>query len=209
MQLSTLFERCLSVPYIHLENDADFAAERLGCTLHLYFECSNGATDWKNNLDFPAKPYRHMDGSLWFAHGGFLKVWKSAEPHIATLLRDRCIRRVVIVGYSHGGALGVFCHEYVWFHRPDLRRRLVGYGFGCPRVVWGLPSPGLRKRWEGFTVVRNTNDLVTHLPPAVMGYTHVGKMLTIGQPGLYSSMDAHRPENILRELRRFEGAVPP
>ncbi len=208
MKLSTLFERCLHIPYIHLENDADFAAERLGCTLHLYFECSKGATDWKNNLDFPAKPYRHMDGSIWFAHGGFLKVWKSAQKEIAPLMEEPCIKRVVVVGYSHGGALAAFCHEYIWYHRPDLRRRLTGYGFGCPRVVWGLLSPGLRQRWANFTVVRNLDDLVTHLPPKAMGYTHVGKMLTIGAAGKYTPMNAHRPNNILQELRRYEDGAP-
>ena len=204
MKLSTLFERCLSVPYIHLENDADFAAEQLGSTLYLYFEASKGATDWKNNLDFPAKPYHQMDGSLWFAHGGFLRVWKSAEQYIAAELQRPCVRRVVIVGYSHGGALATFCHEYVWYHRPDLRRRLVGYGFGAPRVVWGFLPPSLRERWTSFTVVRNLDDLVTHLPPLVLGYTHVGKILTIGMEGNYSSVDAHRPENILAELQRYE-----
>lgn len=207
MQLSKLFERCLKVPYIHIENAADYAAERMGSTLYLYFEASNGAIDWKNNLDFPAKPYKRMEKTLWFAHRGFLKVWKSAENHIAAEIRDETVKRVVVVGYSHGAALAVFCHEYIWFHRPDLRSGLTGYGFGCPRVIWGVLPSSVRTRWKNFTVIRNIDDLVTHLPPALLGYTHVGKILKIGDRGCYSSIDAHRPENIRQELHDYEQNV--
>jgi hypothetical protein len=45
----------------------------------------------------------------------------------------------VVVGYSHGGALAAFCHECVWFHRPDLREKgLLGYGFEAPRIYAGF-----------------------------------------------------------------------
>lgn len=200
MKLSELFEKCISVPYIQVENAASFAVERRGTALYLYFEQSRGAADWKNNLDFPARPYR--DGACtWFAHRGFLKVWKSAKEHVAGAIADPGVHSVTVVGYSHGAALAVLCHEYVWFHRPALRQRLLGYGFGCPRVVWGVAP---KERWEQFTVIRNRNDLVTHLPPAALGYCHVGKMLKIGEKGRYSPVDAHRPENILAELKKYE-----
>ena len=55
-----------------------------------------------------------------------------------------------------------------------------------------------------MTVVRNIDDIVTHLPPKILGFTHVGKMLEIGKRGKYSSVDAHRPENIMRELLEYE-----
>jgi hypothetical protein len=57
-------------------------------------------------------------------------------------------------------------------------------------------------RWERFTVIRNIDDIVTHLPPRALGYTHVGHVLEIGEKGTYSRVDAHRPENILAELKR-------
>lgn len=204
MQLSTLFQRCLTAPYICIGDHTDYAAERLGNSLYLYFEASQGAADWRNNLDFPARPYKRMGKTLWFAHRGFLRVWRSAEPYIAREIEDPSLQRVIIAGYSHGGALAVFCHEYVGFHRPDLRRRIIGYGFGCPRVLWGLPSPAVRERWKAFTVVRNGQDPVTHLPPAVLGYTHVGNLLRIGDPSPSFSVDAHRPEQILSALYSYE-----
>lgn len=196
MKLSKLFEKCISLPYIDVENAASFAVERLGSALHIYFEPSNGSVDWCNNLDFPARLYGN-----WFAHRGFMKVWCSAEGYLAPMILDPRVRSLQIAGYSHGAALAVLCHEYAWYHRPELRPCMEGWGFGCPRVVWGIPP---KKRWERFTVVRNLDDIVTHLPPAALGYTHVGKMLEIGEWGRYSATDAHRPENILKELKKYE-----
>ena len=109
-------------------------------------------------------------------------------------------KRVVIIGYSHGAALSLLCHEYVWFHRPDLRERLLGVGFGCPRVLYGCLPPEIAPRWEQFYVVRNLDDLITHLPPRVLGYCHVGNLVEVGKEGRYSSVDAHRPESYRREL---------
>lgn len=204
LKLSDLFSRCLSIRYTHAENSADYALEREGNTLYIYFQWSNGATDWLNNLDFPAKPYKRMGRVVWFAHRGFLRVWKSIEAHIAPVIADKSIKEITIIGYSHGAAIAVLCHEYVWFNRPDLRNRLCGYGFGCPRVFWGLHTKNLNRRWKNFTVIRNTDDIVTHLPPVLFGFSHVGSMIKIGEKKKYSRVDAHRPENILAELERYE-----
>ena len=204
MRLDQLFRRCLEKTYVHTKNGGDYAYERMGDTLYIFLQCSKGLTDWKNNLDFPVRPYRRMGKTAWYAHRGFLRVWKSVEPHLSRVIGDRTLAGIVTVGYSHGAALAVFCHEYVHFHRPDLRDHIDGYGFGCPRVLWGTPSHALRSRWERFCVVRNLDDLVTHLPPAVLGYRHVGRLLEIGERGTYSAIDAHRPESILRELSARE-----
>ncbi|MBQ8383243.1 MAG: hypothetical protein IJX47_08575 [Clostridia bacterium] len=204
MNLSTLFSRTLHTTYTHVENSADFALRRIGDTLYLFFAHSDGKVDWKNNLDFPAKAYRREKSSTWYAHRGFLKVWKTVEDYVAADIMDPGVSRIVISGYSHGAALAVLCHEYVWQKRPDLRQSLRGYGFGCPRVVFGLLSRDLRARWEHFTVIRNLNDVVTHLPPVWFGFTHVGKMLEVGERGRYTRIDAHRLENYLTELRRYE-----
>ncbi len=203
MQLSQLFRRCVERTYVHVENAADYALDRVGGTLYIYLQASDGLTDWKNNLDFPARPYR-SGGKPWWAHRGFVRVWKSVEEHIKKDVLDSTVKQVVVVGYSHGAALAVLCHEYVWYNRPDLRDTLEGYGFGCPRVFWGVRRPSLLRRWERFLVVRNVDDVVTHVPPAFLGFSHVGSLLEIGARGLYSPVDAHRPENILAELLRAE-----
>lgn len=204
MTLSQLFARCVNRSYRHVENGADFVTDRACGTLSIYLQCSKGLTDWKNNLDFPARPYRRDGGVAWYAHRGFLKVWKSVEPYLRADILDPGVSRIVTVGYSHGAALAVLCHEYAWYHRPDLRDALEGYGFGCPRVLWGVRRRELLERWERFWVIRNIDDIVTHVPPAWLGYLHVGELLEIGVRGRYSRIDAHRPENILAELRAME-----
>ncbi len=204
MRLSEIFQQCCAAPYRRVENGADYALRREGNTLYLFFQPSIGLEDWKNNLDFPAKPYRRMDETVWHAHRGFLRVWKSVEGYLQPAIAERSVKKILVAGYSHGAALAVFCHEYIWFHRPDLRPTLQSYGFGCPRVVWGVLPPQVRARWEGFMVIRNRNDSVTHLPPAFLGYRHVGRLLEVGQKGKYKNLEAHKQKNILAELKIYE-----
>ena len=200
MRMLELFNKCVNGVYNHVENAGDYYVERQGSALYIYLECSNGLLDWKNNLNFPAKAYKRMGKTVWFAHRGFLKVWKSIEKYVAPYIKDNTITSVVIVGYSHGAALAVLCHEYVWYHRPDLRENIAGYGFGCPRVFWGIKTKNPKQRWEKFIVIRNMDDIVTHVPPRLCGFSHVGTMIKIGQKRKYKSINAHRPENIFREL---------
>ena len=219
-----LFKECLGASYTQVENAGSYALERIGNTLYIYFEGSNGAVDWKNNFDFfpkaqqnifrnigcrfgilkshcaaPIKPYKDMTYK-WYAHRGFLRVWKSIEPYVAEQISDKRIKKIITVGYSHGAAIAVLCHEYVWFHRPDLREKINGYGFGCPRVFWGMQTKETKERWRRFEVIRNIDDIVTHVPPVWLVFSHVGSVITIGKRGRYSKIDAHRSENILKEL---------
>lgn len=194
-----LYQKILSLKekYIHLENDASYYFEREGDTLNIYFEWSNGKTDWKNNFDFPAKPYRDMSNK-WFAHRGFLKVWKTIEPHLQAEICDLTVNKIVIGGYSHGAAIAVLCHEYCKYNRPEIV--VEGYGFGCPRVLWGFMRKAVKKRFEGFTVIRNGKDIVTHVPPAIFGYRHVGVMVEVGQDKGYNPIESHFEKNYLESL---------
>ena len=200
MRLSVLFEKCLYAKYLHSPNGGNYAIERIGSTLYIYLEHSDGGEDWKNNMNFPVIPYKRMGKTVWFAHRGFLKVWKSMEPYLASNILDPSLQNIITVGYSHGAALAVLCHEYIWYHRPDLRTVIEGYGFGCPRVLYGCASGEVAKRWERFYVVRNLDDLVTHLPPRAFGFRQVGRLIEIGKRGRWSRLDAHREENYILSL---------
>ena len=98
MRASELFSRCLEKSYIHVDGGGDYATERRGETLYIYLQVSDGLTDWKNNLDFPAVPYRRMVDGIWFSHRGFLRVWKSVEEQLAPIIADKSIRSIVTVG---------------------------------------------------------------------------------------------------------------
>ena len=204
MNLTKLFLRCISTPYQKVGVSNNYAVKRTRNTLYIFFEGSDGYVDWKNNLDFPAKPYKRMNKTVWFAHRGFLKEWKELEDVIHAYISNSSIQKIVIAGFSRGAGIALLCHEYVWFNRPDLRDAIRGYGFGCPRIIWGLYTKKIKERWENFTVIRNDNDIITRLPPALLGYTHVGKMLTIGKKGKYNKIQAHFPENYHTELIEYE-----
>ncbi len=199
--LAEMFELCLNSRYRHTEEGGDYALLRRGQTLYLLFEWSKGREDWKNNLDFPAICYDDT-GRKWFCHRGFLKVFKAIVPYIEETLKNTDAERVIVVGYSHGAALAALAHEYIWYHRPDLRKELYGYGFGCPRCLW-MPCffPRIKERWENFIPLRNGGDLVTHLPPVFLGYSHVNKVLKIGQQNKYGIIKAHQPENYRTSLK--------
>ncbi len=206
MSLYQLFLQCITIEYQEVGQSVNYATRRQADALYIYFQGSKGGEDWKVNLDFPAKAYKRMDKPVWFAHRGFLKVWKIIEQVIMEIIRDKSIRRIIIVGYSHGAAIALLCHEYVWYHRPDIRDTVEGYGFACPRVIWGMQSAKIRLRWARFLVIRNLSDIVTYLPPMLFGYRHVGQMLQIGKCGKYGIIGAHQPDNILHELEEYENA---
>ena len=198
-QLRRLFSKCLSRHYQNTEIDVSWDTERRGGMLCIYFEPSNGTLDWLHNLDFHAAPYTDMHPP-WQCHAGFLKCWKNVLPHLHEQILSPSVRRVQTVGYSHGAALALLCHEYIYFHRPDLRESMMGVGFGCPRVLYGCVPDEIAARWERFFVVRNANDIVTHLPPRALGYCHVGNLVTVGEDRDMNAIDAHRPESYLQVL---------
>jgi hypothetical protein len=196
--LLRLFEACLDREYSEVENGGSFATLRDGGILYVFFEKSNGEVDWRNNFGYHSVRYPRV-GESWFCHEGFLRVWESILPHISHDI-DEARDGVVCVGYSHGAALALLCHEYVWYKRPELRENSFGVGFGCPRVIWGR-VPQESERWRNFFVVRNLDDLVTHLPPTLFGYRHVGNLVEIGRGGRHSMIDAHREENYINALK--------
>jgi triacylglycerol lipase len=202
--LCSLFEKCLSIKYTDIENDGSFASYRIDNTRYIYFQHSNGKADWKNNFDFPSKVY-HDNDIPWRCHRGFLKVWKSLEPYIENLLDSTDIKKIVVVGYSHGAALCALCYEYIWYSYPNLRNYLYGFAFGSPRIFYGKRNYDiLNARFDKFINVINADDIVTKLPPKIFGYSHTGKILYIGEDKNFFSIKAHRPESYRNSLRYFK-----
>lgn len=201
--LLSKFNECRRIAYLHTDKDGSFAVKREGEKLTLFFEESNGRNDWINNFRFlavPTKPYKNMTEGVWFCHRGFDKVWKSIEPYIAKIIYETSITKVDIVGYSHGGAIAQLCYEYIKFNRPDIE--LSGVGFGAPRVLWGFAGKSVKERFKGFKVIRNGNDLVTHLPPVIFGFRHICEVVKVGKSvGLIQD---HTPKRYRKALQEEE-----
>lgn len=202
MTLRALFELVRSSSYIELENGASYQLLRNGTHLTVLFQESNGKLDWRANFAFAARPYKDMN-EKWWCHRGFLRMWKACEEQLEATLLNPEVTDITIAGYSHGAALAVLCHEWCVFHRPDIAASIHGYGFGCPRVLWRANKKVL-DRWCNFTVVRCCKDLVTHLPPRLFGYKHVGLMRHIGRGAGYRPIKSHYPDKYLTELRLLE-----
>lgn len=198
MVLYNAMKECLSAHYTHVENGGDFYAVREGDTLKLYFEWSDGKEDWLSNFDFPAKPYKRMK-HIWFCHRGFLKVWKAIEPYVSADIMNPEIKRIEIVGYSHGAAIALLCYEYCIFNRPDVF--IEGAGFGCPRVFWGMVPKKVKERFKNFKVVRNGNDIVTHVPPVLFGFRHISEVVKIGKGESRGLIKDHYDSEYLEHLK--------
>jgi len=219
---SKLFHMCAyDVKYTEVGNGVNYAfvedkthMQYLENTLIIFFEGSNQVTDWIRNFLFGKRPYKDMK-IPYRVHRGFLAAWKEVEDIIIQKITEKNSKseykwqRIIIVGYSHGGALAAFCHECCWFYRRDAV--IEGYGFEAPRIYAGFRvKKALRERWATFTVIRNKNDIVTHCPPAIFGYTHVGTVKKIGKKTSTKDykwphcIGAHYPDKVYESLKSEE-----
>ncbi len=234
LKLSDLFYNCAY--WVHYETVGDgvsYAFVESDDTLYIYFQGSYETIDWwRNFFFFPKKknPYKDMDIS-YKVHGGFLAAWKEVEDIVINKITEKSSKlifdnksstfkekinyrwkEIIVVGYSHGAALAGLCHECIWFWRPDLRKEgLEGYGFEAPRFYAGFKvKKELEERWEHFTVIRTNCDLVTHMPPWIFGFCHVGSMLKIkGDTSLVKNklprcIKSHFPQVVLDALNKMK-----
>lgn len=199
MKLSKLFHECAyDIHYETVGDSVNYAFKEDGDTLYIYFQGSNSITDWVRNFLFGKKPYKDME-IPYRVHRGFLAAWKTVEDIIIQKITEapKTVKKktgeinptekqykwkhIIIAGYSHGGALAGFCHECVWFWRPDLRESgLEGYGFEAPRFYAGYHvKKALKERWATFKIIRDNCDIVTHCPPSIFSYCHVGDIIKV------------------------------
>lgn len=143
------------------------------------FAESNSKADWKNNLNFWAKPYKEMDVK-YYVHRGFLRCWKLVRDEIMSKLKELSPTYITVSGWSYGGALATLCYEDVWFQFPELRdqRRLIT--FGSPRVLMIFNFRKIKERWDNSYRFTNGADLVTCVPFKFMLFRHVCKPIHIG-----------------------------
>ena len=230
-----MFHKCAyDISYEQVGDGVNYAFRHSGSTLYIYFQGSSQTTDWLRNFLFRKRPYKDM-AIPYRVHRGFLMAWKEVEDIIINKITERVAvipenpeaisetytlendyeykwKKVIVIGYSHGGALAAFCHECVWFHRPDLREHgLIGYGFEAPRIFGAFKVPeALQERWNNFFVIRTGSDIVPCCPPTIFGYTHVGDVINIScDPSIVTDklpkcIKCHYPQAVYKALVDFE-----
>jgi hypothetical protein len=162
--------------------DVQFRIEADADEIAIIFQQTVSESDWAFN--FKALPVVYKDSPVPFAaHEGFVSLWKSVRPivmgEVAALYGANPHRSVNVIGFSQGAALALLCYEDIAYSlKPSY---LHGYGFGCPRVIIGEE---ISNRFAHFHRITVRGDLVTELPPWVMGYRHMGRLTAIGPVAL-------------------------
>ena len=190
MTVAELYGSILSARYFDLgREEASYRIQRIGRTMHVLFEWSDGVIDWRHNLTW--LPIRvSLGGVPLHVHRGLYATYHALRERVMSSLSDARIGRVLIGGYSHGAALAALAFAEL----TDRRRTgqlVVGYGFGAPRVLWGTSAPML---FDGFFTVRCGTDAVTHLPPQLLGYRHVGELISLPTPDGRGPFACHAPD---------------
>lgn len=213
--LLELFDKCdRTIKYETTpKNEVNYQFEVDGKTLYIFFEPSNGKLDWRHNFQFSKRPYKDMKVP-YRVHRGFLKCWKEIEDIIISKVKEiddsdpskltYKYDKIIIVGYSHGAAIAMLCHECCWFHREDIRDSIKTIAFDGPRVYGGFKvKKKLQERWKNFILIRNDTDIVTHVPPYIFGYTHVGTVVQIGYRKKYGPFKSHYQDKIKESLSEY------
>jgi hypothetical protein len=161
-------------------------------------------------LAVPSEPYKNMF-KKWRVHGGFLAVWKdmqnAIEEIVAEILKKHPeIKKIVIIGYSHGASIAVLATEDMEYLHGESYE-VSGYGFGTPRVLWGIVPEEVKYRLRNFTSIRNIPDIVTHVPPMIFGFRNAGTLIKVGRKGKYSPFKAHYASAYITELNATKGEV--
>ena len=103
----------------------------------------------------------------------------------------------------------MLCHEYCVYNRPDCK--IEGYGFDCPESASRKIFDELNSGGRILFVIRNYDDIVSHLPPKLFGFTHVGQVVDLTPKWYYIKSEkivqrkfvaGHRPQNIIAKLGR-------
>lgn len=113
-------------------------------------------------------------------HNGFVSLLTLVENDILADLNQIKDKQILFTGHSLGGALlSLFSLKY----SPAL---LVT--FGSPRVT----NKSAKSRYSDISYYRVTidNDVIPHLPFAVLGYSHFGKSISL--PAENSFYDSHK-----------------
>lgn len=196
------FVKCAyEIEYQTAGNDVNYAFEENKDVLYLFFQGSSSIKDWTRNFLFTKKVYK-----MFHVHRGFYEAYSEVRDVILNHIyaTETLFNKIVIVGYSHGGALCQLALEDIEYHFPN--KRVVAYAFESPRCL--KVKKEYRHLWKHLYVIRNNQDIVTHCPPRLFGYNDLGTMVHIEgdtsmvQNKLPKCIKSHYPQSVCDGLRK-------
>ena len=145
------------------------------------FRGTQDRLDWMTNM---RAAWIKLEGGTRVHTGFFQAYWPIKEPLFSTVqaLLKRKQRPVYVTGHSLGGALALMATAELANHAEAYIRDSIAacYTFGCPRV--GDSSFDQMVKVPLYRVT-NGVDIVPAVPPAILGYRHVGDSRYFGGPG--------------------------
>jgi len=163
---------------------------------------SNSKADWKINFSFPKKPYKRMP-TPFYVHGGFLEEWKKINDFFLNAAAE-FTKPITLTGWSYGGAMATLCYEDFWFNFFHARANMRLITFGAPRVIGAKNFKSIENRFDGAVLYANGSDVVTCVPPVVLGFRHVRKLTRIGDKlgmvGLFKPKKYHHIDGYIENL---------
>lgn len=162
-------------------------------TLFITYQGSASNIDWRINFNFFIKPYKRMS-SIWFAHRGFVKSYKSIRDDI--VIQAEQAEKIVVSGYSQGAAYAILTHEDLKYHNMNVET----VAYAPPRVFWLWGLNKIKERFEGLTLIINKGDPVTGIPFWIWGYRHKGVKVKLGKGIRFPWHTFHMPNSYRKEL---------
>lgn len=167
--------------------DTTAGVMRVGSTVYVFFEGSNSATDWRNNInileDAVPEDWACDSSKRMRTHKGYTIAFKSVQDRVmravqAELSAPVPTDRLVVTGHSLGGAMATMAGLLFACKMPEVRDRLAVVTFGAPQVGDGNFVAHFDRVVPASVRVVNPMDPVPRLLSAqlvhVKGYVPVG-----------------------------------
>ncbi|HSF85901.1 MAG TPA: lipase family protein [Acidimicrobiia bacterium] len=196
LDASLLFAQLSQASYLHPDYVRDYAPQ-LGLELDQFID-RDGAqayvfesdtdriiacrgtepTDW-NDVKADVNALTVVAETVGRVHRGFKREVDDLWPKVEEELSTKDMRKLWFTGHSLGGAMATISAGRCYLaHIPQMPEHV--YTFGAPRV-------GTKRYVQNvdLNITRwvNNNDMVTRVPPAWLGYQHVGQRKYINAYG--------------------------
>ena len=173
--------------------------------IQIAWECSRSnrtqkkfpiAIDWIVNLfyipvkyGFSSKHTRSYSDSAYrfYSHAGFTIMWRntfeSLKEEFDKLFKENEVKHIEIFGWSLGGAMAQFTHEWLRYRYGD-DIEITSITIGAPKVFyhnWFNPYFWftakswfvIKERFQGLYMFQNINDIVPKVPFKFLGFSHI------------------------------------
>lgn len=188
-------------PFDDRKRDVEGLTATAGESLLIVFRGTDSRANWVTNLTFPKRvvPYNGVNPRIR-VHGGWLAAYKPVVREIIhAAVAASGARRVVVVGYSMGGALAILSAVDIQYNFPGVSVQCAT--FGAPRVGNRAFRRSYNRRLPDTVRVVNGGDIVTKLPPWAFGFYHVGNLEHVGdRRGWRLSVRDHLPAEYVAGL---------